>query len=191
MRFVSRKAAAGAATAVLSLALAAGAGANVVEGGKTTLVPDPDTFEALADMSIAVETTGKAEWTDIGAKFPVRGGDIDPQNGFQGIIGHGGGLLFSRSTDGASVKFKNFTIEVEEKKMKLFAFADHEPIKLAKLAGPVAGTDTSVLLKNAEASLAKQGAEVLSETFDFPYRKGIPLGTTTTKATITEEQVEE
>jgi hypothetical protein len=183
------------ATAVMALvsllAMAALSSANGVVSGKTKLKPDSDTFEALADMSIAVETTGKAEFKPSGAKFPVSGGDIDPTAGFQGIYGHRGGLMFSRS-DGAAIKFKHLTIEIEQNKAKLFASASGSELKLAALKnGQIAGTDTSFQLKDAEAELAKQGAEALSETFDFDFHKGIPLGTVTTKATVTEGQVEE
>jgi hypothetical protein len=181
-----------AAALTVSLAVGGTAGANCVIGGKTKLKPDQDTFEAFADMSIAVETTGRAEFKPSGAVFPVRGGDIDPSAGFQGVYGHQGGLMFSRS-DGAAITFKHLTIEIEKNKAKLFTITDGvAPVKLAQLEnGQLAGTDTSFQLKNAEASLSKQGAEALSETFDFPFRKGIPLGTTTTKATITEGQVQE
>lgn len=191
MRFAPKTAAVAAVAAAATLALAGVSGANGVGPGKTKLKPDQDTFEALADMSISVDTTGKAQWTQTGARFPVTGGDVSPRNGFQGIIGHGGGLLFSRSSDGASVKFKRLTIEVEKSKLKLFADADQETLKLAKLDGGPVGTDTSVQIKNAEATLSRQGAEVLTETFDFPFRKGIPLGTTTTKASVSKGQVEE
>jgi hypothetical protein len=178
---------------VLAMAMVvAQTSANGVKSGKTKLKPDPDTFEALADMSIAVETTGAAEFKPSGARFPVSGGDIDPTAGFQGIYGHKGGLLFSRSTDGAEVKFRHLTIEIEKNKAKLFASASGGELKLAKLVdGKLSGTDTSFQLKKAETSLSRQGAEALTETFDFPFRKGIPLGTVTTKATITKGQVEE
>ena len=182
-----------AATVALA-ALAVQVSANGVISGKTKLKPDPDTFEALADMGIAVETTGKAEFRPTGMRFPVNGGDVDPTRGFQGVVGHRGGLTLSRS-DGASVKFKQLVIEIEGRKgdrSKLFAFVGGTSMKLAALRdGQLAGTDTSFVLRNAEASLSKQAAEVLTEAFDFPFRRGIPIGTTTTKATITEEQVEE
>jgi hypothetical protein len=192
MRLVPRTLAVLAVIGAALLVTTALAGANGVKSGKTKLKPDPATFEGFADMSIAVETTGQAEFKPSGAKFPVSGGDIDPTAGFQGIYGHKGGLMFTRTTDGASVKFKHLEIEIENNKAKLFATAAGDPLKLAKLAGgQIAGTDTSFQLKHAETSLSKQGAEVLSDTFDFPFHKGIPLGTVTTKATITAGQVEE
>ena len=182
MRFVSRRIVAVAVAATASLALAATTSADGVSGGKTKLKPDQDTFEGFADMSISVDATGRAEWTDTGAKFPVIGGDFTPGRG--GIIGHAGGLLFTRSTDGASAKFSKPAILVRGHRMHLFAQSDHEPVKLLKLDGEVAGTDTSVLIKNAEATLSRQGAQVLSQAFDFPFHKGIPFGTTTTKAQL-------
>jgi hypothetical protein len=173
------------------LALAALAGANGVKSGKTKLKPDVDTFEALADMGISVETTGAAEFLPTGAKFPVFGGDIDPSVGYWGQYGHKGGLLFSRS-DGASVKFKHLSINIHAQKGRMFATANGNPLKLAEFKiTNLAGTDTSFQFKNAEATLAKDGAGVLSRTFDFDFNKGIPLGTITTKATISRQQVEE
>ena len=47
----------------------------------------------------------------------------------------------------------------------------------ASVAGGSAGTNLKI--KGADATLAKAGAEVLSDTFNFPFRKGIPLGTVT------------
>ena len=185
MRLVPRKAAVAAVAAVASLALAGITSANGVGSGKTKLKPDQDTFEALADMSISVDATGRAKWTDTGLKFPVAGGDFTPGEG--GIIAHAGGMLWSRSTDGADVKFKRLEVFAKGKKLKLLAQVSGSEgsfIKLAKLDGNVAGTDTSVQIKNAKATLSKAGAEVLTETFDFPFRKGIPLGTTTTKAQL-------
>ena len=44
---------------------------------------------------------------------------------------------------------------------------------------------TNLKIKGAEATLAKAGAEVLSTTFDFPFHKGIPMGTVTVKASLT------
>ena len=194
MRLVSRTLGALALAGAALLVVAAVSGANGVKSGKTKFKPDPDTFEALADMSIAVDTTGKAEFKPNGAKFPVSGGDIDPTNGFLGVYGHKGGLMFSRS-DGASVKFRYLVIQIQPNNNgRLFASTDDptDPLKLAKLEGvKVGGTDTSFEFKNADALLAKEGAEVLSDTFDFDFHKGIPLGTITTKATITRGQVEE
>ena len=39
-------------------------------------------------------------------------------------------------------------------------------------------------IKGAEATLAKPAAELMSEEFDFPFRKGIPIGTMNIKATL-------
>ncbi len=43
---------------------------------------------------------------------------------------------------------------------------------------------TKLQIKNAAATLAKQGAAVLTDVFDFPFRKGIPIGLVTIKATL-------
>ena len=39
-------------------------------------------------------------------------------------------------------------------------------------------------IKGAEATLAKQAAEVLSDVFDFPFRKGIPLALLNVRAQV-------
>ena len=39
------------------------------------------------------------------------------------------------------------------------------------------GPERRLKIKRAKATLAKPAAEVLSEAFDFPFRKGIPFGT--------------
>lgn len=173
-----------------ALAFTGAAGANGVISGKTKLKPDPDTFEALADMSIAVETTGRAEFMPSGARFPVQGGDVAPQAGYKGLVVHTGGLRFSR--EGASVKFSRLAFIIRNNKIRVFARANGLEQSLMTLTGgQIAGTDTSFVAKDWEAKLSRRGAETLTETFDFPFQRGIPLGTTTTKATITEEQVQE
>ena len=49
----------------------------------------------------------------------------------------------------------------------------------------VASPERRLTIKDAEATLAKPAAEVLTEAFDFPFRKGIPIGTMTVKASLT------
>jgi hypothetical protein len=164
------------------------AGADPVTGGKTALHPDQDTFEGFADMSIAVGATGAARDGRNAVSFPIRGGDVS--EGPKGSIEHTGGLVFDRNTSaGGTVKFTKFTIRIGASgKTKLFAKSEHSEVRFLDLdlkhatIGGSAGTDLKI--KNADASLAKQGAEVLSETFDFPFRKGIPIGTMTIKATL-------
>lgn len=183
---------AAAAVLAVSLVVASAAGANGVVSGKTKLKPDHDTFEAFADMGIAVETTGQAEFKPTGAVFPMLGGDIDPSAGFKGVVVHAGGLLFSRA-DGAEVKFSKLNLVIYNHRTVLNVKASGgDYLRLATLKnGDLAGTDTSFQLKDAEATLSKPAAELLSETFDFPFPRGIPLGTTTTKGTVSKGQVEE
>ena len=170
---------------VASLTIVATTGANAVGPGKTTLVGDPDTLEALADMSIEIEPTGQAEFSRRGIRFPVSGGDISPQDGFKGLVVHSGGVMLSRASDGASVKFSKLSIIIIGDKAKLFAKANGTEMRFMSLKdGELGGTDTSFQLKDAEATLAEPAAELMSAAFDFPFRKGIPLGTTTTKAIV-------
>ncbi len=172
--------------AVAALTLAGGAGANVVEGGKTTFDLDRDTAEGLADMGIGLDATGQASFHGGRATFPVTGGDIDPNAGHQGIVGHAGGLIFFRM-DGAAVKFKKPALIIDNGRVKLAASARGDYLKLAKLKRfDLSGSDRTLQLKDARAKLSKAGAKVLRETFDFPFRRGLLLGTVATRATIGE-----
>lgn len=183
-RFSAARLAVLAVVAIASLALAGTTSADPVTGGKTKLKPDQDTFEAFADMSIAVDATGRADWTTTGAKFPITGGEVQVRNRINGLIDHGGGLEFSRD-DGASVKFSKLSVTIVHDKLKVFAKSDHAAVRFLDIdPGPIAGTDSSLEMRNAKTTLAKEGAEVLSEAFDFPFRKGIPIGTLTIKAAV-------
>lgn len=168
-----------------ALALAPATNADPVSGGKTVLKPDVDTFEALADMSIGVETTGGAKTGKNGLSFPITGGDINA--GPKGELDHKGGLAFF-TEGGGSVKFSKFVVKIGKNKTKVFAKSDHSEVRFFDLdltdatIGGSAGTNLKI--KGAEALLAKQGAEVMSDVFDFPFKKGIPLGSVTVKASI-------
>ena len=168
-----------------ALALAPSTNADPVSGGKTVLKPDVDTFEALADMSIGVETTGGAKSGKNGLSFPVTGGDVNPA-GPKGEIDHKGGLAFF-TEGGGSVKFSKFVVKIGKNKTKVFAKSDKSEVRFFDLDltdASVGGTDTSLKIKGAEATLAKQGAQVMSDVFDFPFQKGIPLGSVTVKASF-------
>ena len=176
---------AGLMAVAVSLTVAAAAGADPVTGGKTVLKPDQATFEGLADMSIGVETTGAAEFGNNGAKFPIKGGDVS--EGPKGSIEHKGGLAFVQDR-GPGVKFSKFTVKIGENKTKLFAKSGQSEVRFLDLdlreatIGGSAGANLTI--KGAEAALAKAGAEVLTETFDFPFRKGIPVGLINVKAQV-------
>ena len=177
------------AVAAAALFVVTAASADPVTGGKTAFHPDQDTFEGFADMSISVGATGAARDGRNAVNIPIKGGDIG--EGPKGSIEHKGGLVFAQNTSsGEIVKFTQFTIEIAASgKTKLFAKSEHSEVRFmdldisdATISGS-AGTDLKI--KNAEASLGKQGAAVLTEAFDFPFGKGIPMGTMTIKASLT------
>jgi hypothetical protein len=168
--------------------------ANGVKSGVLKLKPDQSTFENFADMGIAVEPKGDADFGGGAFVFPAGGGDIDPSNGYQGIIGGGGALKFSRESDGAKLKLKNVEAVIHKHKVDVGGTTKGGVfIKLAKATGYgiLADDHTSFELKNGDTVLSRVGAHVLSETFGFPFHRGIPLGRLAIKAKITKHQVEE
>jgi hypothetical protein len=160
--------------------------ADPVTGGTTKLKFDQATGEGFADMSIGIEPTGAAQSGKHGFKFPISGGDI--KKGPKGTITHRGGLAFF-TEGGPGVKFTKFQVKIGQNKTKLFAKSGGAVVRFIDLdladatIGGSAGTNLKI--KGADATLAKAGAEVLSETFNFPFHKGIPLGTVTVKASLT------
>ncbi len=175
---------AGAAAIGLLAALTVGSSATADPAtGKTVLKPDVNTFEGFADMTITVGATGAAEDKHRGVNFPISGVEV---HGPKLTIQHKGGLVFSRNTaEGGIVKFTQFVVESGKNRTKLFAKSDHAEVRFMDLDlsdATISGTDTSLKIKGAVATLAKAGAGVLSETFDFPFQKGIPMGTMTIKA---------
>lgn len=170
----------------VALVPVASSGASPVTDGKSVLHPDADTFEGLADMSLSVGATGAAKDGRRGVSFPIRSGDVDEGPG--GTIEHRGGLVFS-ANPGAVVKFSAYTIKLGPNKAKLFAKSDHSEVRFLDLDledATISGrAGVRLKIKDAEATLAKPAAEVLSEAFDFPFRKGIPIGTMTVKASLT------
>ena len=187
MSKIGKRLRAGLAVAVAaSLVLVATTSADPVTGGKTVLKLDPATAEGFADMSIGISTTGAAKTGKNGLSFPISGGDLSA--GPKGTIEHKGGLAFF--TEGAGgVKFTAYTMQIGKNKTKLFAKSDHSEVRFLDLdltdatIGGSAGVNLKV--KGAEATLAKRGAEILTEVFDFPFRKGIPMGQVTIKASLT------
>lgn len=182
MRHTLRRAAVATTAVAASLALSATTAAAPLTGGTTKLKPDPETLEGLADMSIGIEATGRAEFGPGAAEFPITGGDVDTAT--KGSIEHTGGLAFF-TEGGPSVKFSKFFVELRAKGPKLFAKSGGAEVRFMDLdleEANVGVTESSLIIKGAEAELAKEGAEVLTETFDFPFRKGIPAGTITVRA---------
>ena len=182
MRHALRRTAVAGTAVAASLALSATTAAAPLTDGKTTLKPDPDTMEGLADMSIGVEATGRAEFGANAAKFPITGGDVDSPT--KGSIEHTGGLAFF-SEGGPSVKFSKFFVELRAKGPKLFAKSGGAEVRFMDLDlenAEFGVTESRLFVTGAEAALAKEGAEVLSETFGFPFRKGNPVGTIKVRA---------
>jgi hypothetical protein len=168
-----------------ALALATPLSADPVTGGKSVLTPDHATFEALADMSIGVDATGAAKFRRNGAKFPITGGDV--REGPRGSIEHRGGLVFFKR-GGPRVKVSKFTIEIGRSKTKLFARSGRSELRFLDLdlsEATIGGSEgVNLRIKGAEARLAKEAAEVLSDAFDFPFRKGIPVGNFNIRAQV-------
>jgi hypothetical protein len=160
-----------------ALVLATPLSADPVTGGRSVLTPDHATFEALADMSIGVDATGAAKFRRNGAKFPITGGDV--RTGPRGSIEHRGGILFFKR-GGPRVKVSKFTIEIGKNKTKLFAKSGRSELRFLDLdlsEATIGGSEgVDLTIKGAEATLAKEAAEVLSDVFNFPFRKGIPVG---------------
>jgi hypothetical protein len=175
-RFAAR-ATVGLVALMATLALATPLSADPVTGGKSVLMPDHATFEGLADMSIGVEATGAAKFRRNGAKFPITGGDV--REGPRGSIEHRGGMAFLRR-GGPRVKFSKFTIEIGRNKTKLFAKSGRSEVRFLDLDlsdATIGGSEgVNLRISGAEGTLAKQAAEVLTDVFDFPFRKGIPVG---------------
>ena len=170
-----------------AMTVAGTAGADPVSGGKSVFKPDVDTFEGLADMSISVGATGAAEDKKRGVNFPISGGDV--KAGPKGTINHKGGLVFSRNTaEGGKVKFTQFIVKLGATKAKLFAKSEHSAVRFMDLDlsdATISGSaGANLKIKGADASLAKAGAGVLTDTFAFPFQKGIPMGTMTVKAQV-------
>jgi len=182
MRFLGRSVVAIAAVAAV-LAVPTVASASIITRGELRLEPDQATFEGLADMGIAVEATGKADFDEDGLTVPFRHSGVGPPPHFRGIIDGRGGLLFSRA-DGAEIKFKHPQLKVGNEKVKVFFGATGDRfVRLTTIKNfEITGNDNGFRLTDGEASLSKPAAEALSETFDFPLRRGIPLGTASIKA---------
>ncbi|MDX6582056.1 MAG: hypothetical protein QOI10_1240 [Solirubrobacterales bacterium] len=177
-----------ATTLAAVLAMAAAAVADPVTGGKSKLAFDQDTGEGFADMGIGITTTGAARTSQGNFKFPIKGGDVN--EGPKGEIDHKGGIAFfsEGDTGTGSVKFTQFIVKLGADKAKLFAKSDHAAVRLFDLdlsSATISGSaGVNLKIKDADTSLAKDGAAVLSDTFDFPFHKGTPIGLMTIKATV-------
>jgi hypothetical protein len=173
-----------AATAVAAvLAVPTVASASTITNGELGLQPDQATFEALADMGITVEATGKADFDEDGLTIPFRKSGVGPPPHFRGIVDGRGGLLFSRA-DGAVLKLKHPQLKIGNDKVKVyFGTPDDRFIRLTSVKNfDISGGDRGFELTGGEANLAKPAAAALSDAFNFPFRRGIPLGTMSIEA---------
>jgi len=174
------------AAVLAALVLAPASLADTVTGGKTVLKFDQATGEGFADMSIGIQSTGAAKDGKHGFNFPIKGGDV--KTGPKGEIDHKGGLAFF-TEGGPGVKFTKFVVKIGKNKTKLFAKSGGAEVRFLDLdlsTATISGSaGTNLKIKGADANLGKQGAQVLSDTFNFPFHKGIHMGTMTIKASLT------
>jgi hypothetical protein len=165
-----------AAIAAVAVMLGSVATAEAKNLGSTTLKPNVATFEALADLGVAVTPIGKAEATNKGIAFPITGAKLSQD--LTGKIDHKGGLKFA--SESAKLKVKNFQVKIGERKAKLFAFAGEDKVRLLDLdLGKAKVKDGGQTVKGIKATLAKPGAEALSATFGAPIDKGTKIGKVT------------
>jgi hypothetical protein len=182
MRF--RRSCAGVLSVVAAvLAVPTVASASIITSGELGLKPDQATFEGFADMGITVEATGKADFDSDGLSIPFKKSGVGPPPHFRGIVDARGGLLFSRA-DGAELKFKHPQLKIGNEKVKVYFGATGDRfVRLTTIKNfQITGDERGFELTGGEASLSKPAAEVLSDTFDFPFRRGIPLGTMSIEA---------
>jgi hypothetical protein len=177
-RFIPALAAAG----LIALVAAPGAPAAVkLSGGTTTLTLRPSTAKALGSLGVAVSPTGRAKLRRGTATFPITGGSIDPASA-AGRIRHAGGLRLTAR--GTSVVLKNYRVSIG-RQLNLSAKVGTGRMHILKLAGTPrvtrAGFDTRV--RGLTARLTAKAARALNRAFGVDaFRKGIPLGRVTVKA---------
>ena len=165
---------AAAAAIVLTLGVAASADAKTL--GSTTLKPDKATFEALADLGVAVTPVNPAKAGKKGIAFPITGAKLDKN--LTGSIDHKGGLKFAAGD--TKLVVKNFVVKIGKEKSKLIAYAGKQKVKLLDLdLGDAKVKNGGKTVSNVKASLAKPGAEALSATFGADIEKGTPIGKVT------------
>jgi hypothetical protein len=172
------------AASVAVVATTSAAPGPTVTGGKVVLKLDPATAEGFADMSIGIETTGVGKDGKRGLSWPIRGGAGELRPGPRGSVLSGGGLGFF-TEGGPGTKFSKFGIRFGTKKTQLYAKSEGSGGRFLNLdlsQATVSEGAAGLKVKDAPATLTKAGAAVLSDVFDFPFHKGIPMGTLTIKA---------
>jgi hypothetical protein len=179
---------------ILALALSAVATAKTgkgdtvdVLGGKSVLALDIDTFEALSSYGVTASVIEGADENGKGLSFPISGGKVKAP-GFTGTIEHTGGLEFTNSSTGVDMPLRNFVVKLGKDKAKLFVTLADGQFRFATLDPSHATVSVSqggdLKIKNLGASLAKPGAEVLSDLAGTRIDKGTPLGLLKVKAQI-------
>ena len=176
---------------VLSLSLGAVSFASAkqdtfdVTSGKTVLSPDVDTFEALSSYGVTATVIEGAKENAKGVVFPITSGEVTAP-GPTGTIEHKGGLEFTNSSTGVEMPLRNFVVKLGKSKGKLFVTLADGQFRFATLDlsnASVSGSQGADLkIKNVDATLAKPGAEVLSDLAGTRVDKGTALGTVKIKA---------
>ena len=144
-------------------------------------------FEGLADMSMpwARRAPPRMGAAGSGSRF----GAATSTQGTSGRSGTGAGWCWLATQTRAGSEVHEVRLKLGPNKAKLFAKSGGRRCASSTSTcrtRTISGEPGSRLkIKDAEATLAKPAAEVLSEAFDFPFRKGIPIGTMTVKATLT------
>lgn len=167
-----------ALTALVALALTLGmtANADAKKLGETTLKPNTKTFEALSDLGVSVTPLKPAKAGADGIAFPITGAELDRD--LTGKIEHRGGLEFAGG--GAELAVKDFLVKIGKEKSNLFAYAGKTKVKLLSLdLSKAKVSDKGATVSRIKASLAKPGAEALSQTFGTEIPKGTPIGKVT------------
>jgi hypothetical protein len=175
-----------ATVAVVAMLAPAASQAGSVTGGKVVLKLDPATAEGFADMGIGIETTGVGKDGKRGFSWPISGGAGELRDGPRGSTLSGGGLAFF-TEGGPGTKFFDFGIRFGTRKTQLYARSEGSGGRFLTLdmdKAQISQDATSLKVKDAPATLTRAGAKVLSNTFDFPFDRGLVMGTVTVKATV-------
>ncbi len=171
-----------AGIAIASLALATASSADRVADGKTVLKLDDDTFQGFAEQGIGLKTTGAAKDNKNGYVFPMEGGRVN--TGPKGEIEHRGGLKFF-ALNGISVKASKFTARIGKRNVRVYAKSRQSEMRFLDLDlsdARIGGSLGANLRIEGEATLAKQAAEVLSDSFEMSFPKGADIGVLNIKA---------
>ncbi|MDX6582057.1 MAG: hypothetical protein QOI10_1241 [Solirubrobacterales bacterium] len=157
-----------------------------VTGGKVVLKLDPATAEGFADMSIGIETTGVGKDGKRGFSWPISDGAGGLSPGPRGSVLSYGGLAFF-TEGGPGTKFSKFGTRFGTNKTQLYAKSEGGGGRFLNLdlsEATVSQGASGLKVKDAPATLTRAGAAVLSDTFDFPFHKGLSMGTVTIRATV-------